>query len=130
LDDTDNNNALLRTFYTSTEQPLYNTYFVESARVSGISMSSCAYRENGWNTNVTYAIREKDGKYQSSIFLSNLNNGTKYSALITEESPNGTKYFTPVNFQTQSRKLFSYIFVIFKKICIYIRLICLLFLYF
>ncbi|RIA91408.1 stretch-activated cation channel Mid1 [Glomus cerebriforme] len=104
LDDTDNNNALFRTFYTGTKQPLYNTYFVESTRVSGISMSLCAYRENGfWNTNVTYMRNEKNGKYQSSIFISNLNNGTKYSALVTEESDNGFKSFMPVEFQTQSQ---------------------------
>ncbi|GBB83480.1 hypothetical protein RclHR1_01020021 [Rhizophagus clarus] len=104
LDDTDNNNALIRTFYTSTEQqPLYHTYFVEFTRVNGISKSLCAYRDNGWNTNVTYTRRKKDGKYQSSIFISNLNNGTKYSALVTEESANGIKSFIPVNFQTQSQ---------------------------
>ena len=114
MDDTDKNSALLRTFYTSTEQVLYNTFFVESTRISGISMSSCAYRENGWNNNVTYTRREKSGKYQSSIFISNLNNGTKYSALVTEESADGIKYFPPVEFQTQSRKLF-YVFFNQKK---------------
>ncbi|CAB4421088.1 unnamed protein product [Rhizophagus irregularis] len=103
FDDTDNNNALLRTFSTSIEQPLYYTYFVESTRVNGISMSTCAYKENGWSTNVTYTRSEKYGKYQTSIFLNNLKSGTKYSALVTEESTDGIKTFTPVNFQTQSQ---------------------------
>jgi hypothetical protein len=129
LDDTDNFNALLRTPYTDTENPLYDTYFTNLTLVNGISMSLCAYMDNSLNpNNVAYKIRRQGEKYQSLILISNLNIGSNYSTMVVEVLDNGgAKLFLPVDFQTQSRK-FIFIFILFLLLLLLLLLFHLFFL--